>query len=170
VLSGFNIHLPYTSWGVGYGRCFRFLLEVPMARYIPVEVEIYPKYIKLYAQLHDLPPKIVQENQMLNCAALYEHKVRMLRMTVTEARYAFLKQYPSMKVPVKINRMTFKVKRPLNCIVADATEIIIHGYSFKASVLDLIRALDGCRWGNPNLKSFELRRQDERARQQDVQL
>jgi hypothetical protein len=139
-------------------------------RYLVLEVERYPKYIKLYSQLHNLPPKIVQDNEMLHCAALYEHRVRMLRMTVTEARYAFLKQYPTLTVPVKVNRMTFKVKRSLNCIVADATEIIIHGYSFKASVLDLIRALDGCRWGSPNLKSFELRRQDERARQQDVQL
>jgi hypothetical protein len=110
-------------------------------RYAPLTITKYPEYAKLYSQVHHIPPKVVIENELLNCAALLENKVRFQKLTVTDARYALLKQYPVMNIKGR--------EYNLNCIPSTGMLIAVHGYKFRASVLDLIRALDGCLWGIP---------------------
>lgn len=119
-------------------------------RNAPFEITKYPEYAKAYAKRHNIPPKIIIENPLLNYAALLENKVRFLNMTITEARYSLLKQFPTMKVRGK--------KVSLNCIPSSGELIGIHGYSFRTSVIDLVRPLKDCLWGSPNFKSFESRR------------
>ena len=109
--------------------------------YRPFDIIKYPEYAKAYSKRHHIPPKLVGETPLLNTAAMLENNVRFLRMTITEARYELLHQFPTMKIKGR--------KQRLNCIPSSGTVISLHGYTFRASVIDLVRPLDGCLWGVP---------------------
>lgn len=131
-----------------------------MPRTSPLDITVYPAYVKAYSKRHRIPPRIVVENPLLNLCSLMENKVRFLKLTITEARYRVLAQFPSFK----IHGQTYN----LNCIPSSGANVRIHGYSFCLSVLDLVRPLSGCLWGEPNLKSFERRKQNDRQSEQQV--
>jgi hypothetical protein len=107
----------------------------------PIDLVKYPEYAKAYAKRHRIAVKLVVDTPLLNACAMLENKVRWLRMDITQARYRLLKQFPTLKVKGK--------KYSLNCIPSSGVVVSLHGYSFRASVIDLVRPLQGCMWGVP---------------------